>query len=137
MTDKSIVTPNAPHPEAYRDPKAAVDQLVKLYEQATIFLCEKFTETMSNGHPGHRYRAFYPEIRITTTSFAQVDSRLSFGHVSSPGMHAATITRPDLFRKYLEQQIGLLIAMPFTSCMSVALLSMRQKLSWIIESRKT
>ena len=109
MTDKSIVTPNAPHPEAYRDPKAAVDQLVKLYEQATTFLCEKFTETMSNGHPGHRYRAFYPEIRITTTSFAQVDSRLSFGHVSSPGMHAATITRPDLFRKYLEQQIGLLI----------------------------
>ena len=109
MTDTSIVTPNAPHPEAYRDPKAAVDQLVKLYEQATTFLCEKFTEAMNNGHPGHRYRAFYPEIRITTTSFAQVDSRLSFGHVSSPGMHAATITRPDLFRKYLEQQIGLLI----------------------------
>ena len=109
MTDKSIVTPNAPHPEAYRDPKAAVDQLVKLYERATTFLCEKFTEAMSKGHPGHRYRAFYPEIRITTTSFAQVDSRLSFGHVSSPGMHATTITRPDLFRKYLEQQIGLLI----------------------------
>ncbi|OJI95320.1 AMP nucleosidase [Planktotalea frisia] len=109
MNDKSVVTPNAAHPEAYRDPKAAVDQLVKLYEQATTFLCEKFTEAMQSGHPGHRYRAFYPEIRITTTSFAKIDSRLSFGHVSSPGMHAATITRPDLFRKYLEQQIALLI----------------------------
>ena len=109
MTDKSVVTPDSLHPEAFRDPKAAVDQLVKLYDQATTFLCEKFTEAMQKGHPGHRYRAFYPEIRITTTSFAQVDSRLSFGHVSSPGMHAATITRPDLFRKYLEQQIGLLI----------------------------
>ena len=109
MNDKSIVTPNAPHPEAFRDPKAAVDQLIQLYEQATTFLCEKFTEAMSKGHPGHRYRAFYPEIRITTTSFAQVDSRLSFGHVSSPGTHATTITRPDLFREYLEQQIGLLI----------------------------
>ncbi len=109
MNDKSVVTPKHAHPEAFRDPKAAVAQLIKLYEQATTFLCEKFTETMKSGHPGHRYRAFYPEVRITTTSFAQVDSRLSFGHVSSPGMHAATITRPDLFRKYLEQQIGLLI----------------------------
>lgn len=109
MNNKSVITPNAPHPEAFRDPKAAVAQLIALYEQATTFLCEKFSETMRNGHPGHRYRAFYPEIRITTTSFAQVDSRLSFGHVSSPGSHAATITRPDLFRKYLEQQIGLLI----------------------------
>jgi AMP nucleosidase len=109
MNQQSVVTPDAPHPEAFRDPKAAVAQLIKLYEQATTFLCEKFTETMQSGHPGHRYRAFYPEIRITTTSFAQVDSRLSFGHVSSPGTHAATITRPDLFAKYLEQQIGLLI----------------------------
>lgn len=110
MSTHSVVTPKEIHPEAYRDPKAAVAQLIALYEQATTFLCEKFTETMQSGHPGHRYRAFYPEIRITTTSFAQVDSRLSFGHVSSPGTHATTITRPDLFAKYLEQQIGLLVS---------------------------
>ncbi len=109
MNTYSVVTPDAPHPEAFRDPKAAVAQLIVLYEQATTFLCEKFSEAMQSGHPGHRYRAFYPEIRITTTSFAQVDSRLSFGHVSSPGTHAATITRPDLFSNYLEQQIALLI----------------------------
>lgn len=109
MNTYSVVTPDAAHPEAFRDPKAAVAQLIELYEQATTFLCERFSETMKSGHPGHRYRAFYPEIRITTTSFAQVDSRLSFGHVSSPGTHAATITRPDLFAKYLEQQIALLI----------------------------
>ncbi|MGB7317613.1 MAG: AMP nucleosidase [Planktotalea sp.] len=110
MNQTTIVTPEAPHPQAFRDPKAAVAQLIKLYEQATSFLCARFTQTMQSGHPGHRYRAFYPEIRITTTSFAKIDSRLSFGHVSSPGTHAATITRPDLFAKYLEQQIKLLIA---------------------------
>lgn len=109
MSEHSVVTPKAPHPEAYRDPKAAVAQLIKLYDQATSFLCEKFAEAMKSGHPGHRYRAFYPEIRITTSSFAKIDSRLSFGHVPSPGTHAATITRPDLFRAYLEQQIALLI----------------------------
>jgi len=38
-----------------------------------------------------------------------VDSRLSFGHVSSPGTFSATITRPELFKHYLTQQIRLLI----------------------------
>src|SRR3546814_6150047 len=56
-----------------------------------------------------RLRAFYPQVAITTTSFAHIDSRLSFGHVPMPGHWAATITRPDLFRDYLTQQFGLLI----------------------------
>jgi hypothetical protein len=34
---------------------------------------------------------------------------LSFGHVSGPGTYATTVTRPDLFRNYLIQQIELLI----------------------------
>ncbi|MFN6977349.1 MAG: AMP nucleosidase, partial [Gemmobacter sp.] len=33
----------------------------------------------------------------------------SFGHVSEPGVYATTITRPDLFRNYLRQQIELLL----------------------------
>lgn len=55
------------------------------------------------------FRAFYPEIRFRTATFAQTDSRLSFGHVPGPGTYATTITRPDLFEGYLEQQIALLI----------------------------
>ena len=46
-------------------------------------------------------------MRVST--FGQVDSRLSFGHVADPGTYATTVTRPDLFRNYLTQQIGLLI----------------------------
>ena len=109
MNQRSIVTPKSMHPEAYRDPKKAVEQLIELYEQATTFLCEKFSKAMTEGHPGYRYRAFYPEIRVTTTSFTKIDSRLSFGHISSPGTHATTITQPRLFKKYLEQQLALLI----------------------------
>ncbi len=104
-----VVTPDMPGPEGFSDAKAAVDRLCELYEAATVFLRERFTESLRDGRPDCRYRAFYPEIRITTTSFAQVDSRLSFGHVAEPGTHATTITRPDLFRHYLEQQIGLLL----------------------------
>lgn len=111
MTPTEIVlqSPSVKTPEAFTDAKSAVDRLCELYETATGFLCREFTTALANGPSGGRVRAFYPELRITTTSFAKIDSRLSFGHVAEPGVYAATITRPDLFRNYLEQQIGLLI----------------------------
>ncbi|RLK03732.1 AMP nucleosidase [Ruegeria conchae] len=105
----TIQTPDVPNPEKFTDPLAAVARLEELYEQATKFLCDKFADALKNGAPTERFRAFYPEIRIRTSSYAQVDSRLSFGHVSEPGTHATTVTRPDLFRSYLAQQIALLI----------------------------
>ncbi|WP_282154110.1 AMP nucleosidase [Ruegeria atlantica] len=104
-----IKTPDAPKPEQFTDPKAAVARLEALYEQATRFLCDSFSAAIEHGAPTARFRAYYPEIRIRTSSYAHVDSRLSFGHVSEPGIHATTVTRPDLFRSYLTQQIALLI----------------------------
>jgi len=105
----TILTPDAPHPEEFRDATAAVDRLTELYHSATEFLRDGFAKAMQSSAPEARIRAFYPEVRFRTSSYAQVDTRLSFGHVSSPGSFSATITRPDLFRNYLIQQIGLLI----------------------------
>ncbi len=102
-------TPDAGTPEAFTDPAAALDRLQALYRQATDFLCQGFEELLAGQTPARRLRAFYPQVAITTTSFAHIDSRLSFGHVPTPGNYAATITRPDLFRDYLTQQLGLLL----------------------------
>ncbi|WP_278922060.1 MULTISPECIES: AMP nucleosidase [Pseudophaeobacter] len=105
-----IAQPKAPAPENFTDAAAAVARLEELYTQATTFLCDAFIASMAEATArDRRIRAFYPEIRFTTSSFAQVDSRLSFGHVSAPGTYATTVTRPDLFRHYLTQQIALLI----------------------------
>ena len=104
-----ILTPDAPKPEKFTDATAAVDRLTELYQQATSFLRAQFSAAMANTPTETRIRAYYPEVRIRTSSYARVDSRLSIGHVSFPGTFAATITRPDLFRNYLIQQIGLLI----------------------------
>ncbi|MBT8412882.1 MAG: AMP nucleosidase [Boseongicola sp.] len=106
---RAVHTPDAPDHELFTDPAAAVDRLVELYNAASAFLCERFNEVLNTGQPDVRYRAFYPEIRLTTTSFAPIDNRLSFGHVSEPGRYSTTITRPDLFAGYLRQQIGLLV----------------------------
>ena len=104
-----IDTPDVFEAENFTDAEAAVNRLEELYAGATDFICTRFMEVLRDGAPGHRIRAFYPEVRLTTTSYAHVDTRLSFGHVSVPGTYATTVTRPDLFRNYLIQQIGLLI----------------------------
>lgn len=109
QTSPEIITPDLPGPETFLNAAAAVDRLEELYQISTRFLCDKFQKTLEGGDASLRFRAFYPEVRITTETFAKVDSRLAFGHVSAPGSHASTITRPDLFRNYLIQQIGLLI----------------------------
>ncbi|SIT87904.1 AMP nucleosidase [Yoonia rosea] len=106
----SIRTPEVPAPEAFTDAKLAVVRLQELYNTAVKFLSENFATALRHGQPDTRVRAYYPEIRLTTTTHAKMDSRLSFGHVAEPGVYATTVTRPDLFASYLEQQIGLLLA---------------------------
>lgn len=105
----TILTPPPSAHDSFTDPAAAVARLEQLYAEATGFLLQNFNEVLATGRADTRFRAFYPEVRITVTSHLKVDSRLSFGHVSSPGTKVATITRPDLFRNYLTQQIGLLM----------------------------
>ena len=111
MTDDTpmILTPDAQDARLFSDPALAVARLQELYSQATDFLIDHFSRAVTGGKPATRIRAFYPEIRLTVTSHAKIDSRLSYGHVSGPGTYATTITRPDLFKNYLTQQIGLLM----------------------------
>lgn len=108
-SDQIILSPPATPSREFTDPVAATDQLGALYDEAIEFLCSAFTAALKGPVPTQRIRAFYPEIRMTTTSYARRDTRLAYGYVASPGTHATTVTQPDLFRDYLIQQIGLLI----------------------------
>ena len=101
--------PDYPAAESFSDAAAAVDRLEQIYQTSLAFLFEQFNHIVAQKHPGRHVRACYPEIRLTVTSFAKTDSRLSFGHVAVPGSYSTTITRPDLFRHYLIQQIGLIM----------------------------
>jgi AMP nucleosidase len=111
MTETKYLCPPDQPAVLFDDPSAAVDRLISLYATATRFLTDRFQDSLVNGPPppSTRIRACYPEIRLTVTSHDKVDSRLSFGHVSVPGEYSTTITRPDLFRQYLVQQLGLLM----------------------------
>ncbi|HEU0222573.1 MAG TPA: AMP nucleosidase, partial [Paracoccaceae bacterium] len=108
-SELALLSPAAPAPESFTDPAEAVAALNHLYATATGFLRSRFAEVMKTGQLQGRYRAFYPEISLTTDTFAKVDSRLAYGHVTAPGTYTTTVTRPDLFRNYLTQQLRLLI----------------------------
>ncbi|MEN0087800.1 MAG: AMP nucleosidase, partial [Pseudomonadota bacterium] len=97
-------------PIATRDAKEAVDQLVEIYDANTSFLCRHFEHMVDSGQePKQRISACYPMLSVKVESFEKLDSRLSFGHVSQPGLYSTTVTNPTLFRDYLTRQIELLV----------------------------
>ncbi|MBP0616421.1 AMP nucleosidase [Jiella mangrovi] len=105
-----VETPEAVPPRAFHDAEEAVAELKRLYDRSVAFVAAKFDKVMQSARADCRYRAFYPEVSLTTRTHARVDSRLAFGHVPLPGDYAATITRPDLFDRYLAEQLELLLS---------------------------
>ena len=105
-----LSTPPPQDDKRFNDAAAAVDELIRLYDISTQFLRAAFAQYLDGTLPGHKHRAYYPEIRFRNSTFARVDSRLSFGHVDHPGLYTTTITQPALFRGYLIHQLNLLIS---------------------------
>ena len=104
-----IVSPPAFEAKSFTSAIDVVATLLALYNRNTLYLRDSFESVARGNAPAGRIRAFYPELRFATSSYAQVDSRIAFGHVSAPGDYSTTITRPDLFHTYLTEQIGLLL----------------------------
>lgn len=109
MSD-SLSTPVPEKLVKFTDADQAVDELVRLYDISTQFLRNAFADYLEGSLPAGKHRAYYPEIRFSNSTFARVDSRLSYGHVDQPGVYTTTVTQPELYRGYLTHQIRLLIA---------------------------
>ena len=107
MTE-SLITPPRAETISFTDAAAAVECLIALYDRNTAFLTDAFARYLEGSLPDRKYRAYYPEIRFRNSTYARVDSRLSYGHVDQPGLYTTTITQPRLFKGYLIHQINLL-----------------------------
>jgi len=109
MHHAPIQTPPPIATEAFTDARLAVARLEEIYERNTKFLRDHFEAYVNGAALTTRVRAFYPFVRVTTATHARLDSRLAYGFVAGPGVHETSVTRPDVFRTYLTEQIGLLI----------------------------
>ena len=96
--------------------QAAIDRLTEIYEASVERLraaLERFAADGTVPDAGQRARgAFvYPELRVSyrpNGATPKVDR--AFARFNQAGLYAVTITRPDLFRRYLLEQLGPLIA---------------------------
>jgi AMP nucleosidase len=95
--------------EHFTDAEKAVARLELIYDTHTAFIRDRFAALLKNKRLKGRVRATYPEILIETSTYAKIDSRLSYGHVAGPGVYSTTVTQPGLFRTYLTEQIRLLL----------------------------
>jgi AMP nucleosidase len=104
------VTPELTPTASFTDAGKAVARLEEIYERNTAFLRAQFESFLQGRPPPSRVRATYPFLRVTTTTHTRLDSRLAYGFVAGTGVYETTITRPDLFRRYLAEQIELLLS---------------------------
>ena len=96
-------------PRRFTDAKAAVAAISHLYERNTGYLRDAFIQFAKGDTPAKRMRAYYPYISLGSDRPPEVDPRMAYGFIADPGVYATTVTRPDIFGRYLEEQIDLLL----------------------------
>ncbi|WP_295994043.1 AMP nucleosidase [Rugamonas sp.] len=93
----------------FDDAVAAYEQVRAIYDANIDYLRESMRRFVAGEEFTEHVRACYPFVRIHTDTVARADSRLSFGFVAGPGTYETTLTRPDLFASYYQQQFKLLL----------------------------
>ena len=95
-------------------PQAALDRLETLYSQSVSNLRDAvraFVDTGARPDPTARADGLfaYPELRIRWYGDRPQDLEpRAYARLSKQGTYATTVTRPDLFRPYLIEQLTLL-----------------------------
>ncbi|WP_051532330.1 AMP nucleosidase [Brackiella oedipodis] len=110
MRAKTVISPPFTPQQSFTDAEKAYQQLLAIYEQQCQFITEHFRAYVKNELPSHVHvRGYYPQIRFHLEQHQLVDSRLAYGYATEPETYVTTVTRPELFKKYLIEQMGLLI----------------------------
>ncbi|MBX3632986.1 MAG: AMP nucleosidase [Simplicispira sp.] len=92
----------------FAEPDAALAQVQKLYQQQIEHLRSAMQRFVAGEDVPDRVRAYYPYVRLHTTTVARADTLLAYGFVEGPGHFETTLTRPDLFGNYYAEQFRLL-----------------------------
>ena len=91
--------------EQISDPAKAVAALEDLYEKESQRLQKSLSAFAEDKLPKKRSRGFYPRVRVEIPSLRLKNITRSYGFCDRPGTYETTITRPDLFRRYLTEQL--------------------------------
>jgi len=98
----------------FSNASAAVDQLQSEYAAAVEALRSALASYLDGGPPPdpaiRQSGVFaYPELRITAPDAPRPRVSRAYARLSAAGPYSVTVTRPEMFRPYLTEQIGLLM----------------------------
>lgn len=106
-----IRTPEFIAPRKFKDADAAFAAIKEIYELNSSFLRDNFKAYGESEEIARdRIAAHYPYMRLKVDDSRRLDTRLSYGFVSHPGVYQTTLTRPDIFDYYYRDQMKLLLA---------------------------
>ncbi len=99
----------APCRRPFATPEDAVDELDRLYSEATALLrraLDNFRDGRAVPSKLERQRFRYPELRVSYhPSGDRPSNRRAFAKFAAPGVYATTVTHPSAFRTYLLEQL--------------------------------
>src|SRR5690242_8958201 len=104
-----MISPPYIAPIRTEDADVAVAQVGRIYESAARCLREAALLFVNGEETNERVRARYPYVRLRADTAARADSRHSYGFVAGTGVYETTLTRPDLFGTYYQEQLRLLL----------------------------
>ena len=95
--------------EPFTEAAAAVARITEIYDRSVEAIRDGFSAAARSGE-ARRVDAHYPYVVVPIgRSELHVDARLSYGVLLEPGTYGTTLTRPDLFARYYEEQIGYIL----------------------------
>ena len=105
----AFISPKPFEQKAFTDPEAAWAYLAEIYHRNTTFIRDALNGLSKGVVPKGRVRAFYPEAQVRSTSYGKTESTLPYGYLHTPGVYRTTITAPDLFKNYLQEQFTVIL----------------------------
>lgn len=94
----------------FKDADKALAWVKDIYTANTWYLQNCFDQFSKEGVEFKEpVRACYPYIEIDITDSPKSDSRRSYGFASKKGVYRTTVTRPDIFDFYYQEQFNLIL----------------------------
>ncbi|MBA3517321.1 MAG: AMP nucleosidase [Rhizobiales bacterium] len=104
-----MVSQHAHGLQVFSDPAGALARITAIYDESVAAIRRAFAAAAGGGEP-RRVEAYYPYLAVPVgRAELHIDARLSYGVLLEPGFYGTTLTRPDLFGRYYEEQIGLIL----------------------------
>ncbi|MDB5505827.1 MAG: nucleosidase [Devosia sp.] len=95
--------------QAFTDPELAWQYIRDIYDRNTGFIRDQLFAMQRGVVPQGRVRAFYPEVQVRSTSYGKTESTLPYGYLHTPGIYRTTVTAPDLFKRYFQEQFTVIL----------------------------